>query len=542
MRKRLLICLILMVLLPLGVLTWLGVRLARSEIQAVKQRFRELAEERLYDFNSSIMQVLAASKREVDSINGIYGGYPDYFRRLLRNNGRITQYFVMDPEGKLLFPDPKAKNLTSGEREFLQRTAKLREEKVLLNGHAEPENNVPVKQPGNRVFSKFIKQKITVQQEVAADSKSGWHPWFWENGINLIYWRELPNGNILGAELDRVRLTSDIIGKLPDTSPVRASMPNALIRMRDSRDRIVYQWGGFSPAEKAKPQASLPLSFPLSSWRLEYYSGAPEFSSSFGGSIYFTLIVVLGCAGSVLLLLGIYFYRESLRDIREASTRVSFVNRVSHELKTPLTNIRLYAELLENNLAENDTKLQGYLKIITSESQRLSRLINNVLSFSRSRRGRLKITRIPGNIDGAVREIIAKFEPDFTAKGIEIKFTPGADGSVRFDPDALEQILINLFSNAGKYAADGKLLEVNTDRDGNMVMISVSDRGPGIPASERDRVFQPFQRLGNKLNEGVSGTGIGLNIARELARLHGGGLTLEPAKNGAKFLVILKVT
>jgi signal transduction histidine kinase len=258
--------------------------------------------------------------------------------------------------------------------------------------------------------------------------------------------------------------------------------------------------------------------------------GAPWWNFSAGWAL-----LALGVVG-----LALYFYREQAAEMREASQRVSFVNQVSHELKTPLTNIRLYAELLEDDIRgrdapEGDSPVTRYLDVIVFESQRLSRLIGNVLSFSRGRRDALDLHPHPGVVDDVVRRVLDQFQPALQAKNVQVSFSPGAAAETSFDPDALEQILGNLAGNVEKYASSGGKMEVASRQDGDRVEITVQDHGPGLSAAEGRRVFEPFYRVHNRLTEGVSGTGIGLAISRELARLHGGDLVLLPSATGACF-------
>jgi signal transduction histidine kinase len=218
---------------------------------------------------------------------------------------------------------------------------------------------------------------------------------------------------------------------------------------------------------------------------------------------------------------------------------VSFVNQVSHELKTPLTNIRMYAELLEGNLPDSDDKTSHYLGVIVSESQRLSRLIGNVLTFARQQRQKLNLHKTEGCVDDVVRAVLDHFRPSLESKGVKIIFTADAGGTVEFDRDALEQILGNLFSNVEKYAASGAKMEVTSRQEGDRTWIDVADAGPGIPKGQAEKVFEPFHRISNKVSDGVTGTGIGLSIARDLARRHGGDVKLLPSGRGACFRVEL---
>ncbi|MEZ5582474.1 MAG: HAMP domain-containing sensor histidine kinase [Candidatus Competibacteraceae bacterium] len=211
----------------------------------------------------------------------------------------------------------------------------------------------------------------------------------------------------------------------------------------------------------------------------------------------------------------------NIRELRLARQRVNFVNQVSHELKTPLTNIRLYAEMLDEDLAEDDTQARRYLDIIVGESQRLSRLITNVLSFARQQRGQSRLHLRPGRVDDVIAAVLAAFRPALAEKGMTVEWQGKADRWVKLDPDALEQMLNNLLSNAEKYAANSGTLHITSQQTDDEATLYIRDRGPGIAKRERHRVFQAFYRSESRLNEGVSGTGIGLTIARDLARLHG---------------------
>jgi signal transduction histidine kinase len=140
-----------------------------------------------------------------------------------------------------------------------------------------------------------------------------------------------------------------------------------------------------------------------------------------------------------------------------------------------------------------------------------------------------------GIIDQCVRSVLDNFSAAFEAKGIKVDFNAGADRPVEFDRDAVEQILGNLFSNVEKYAASGGWMEVTSNQQGTTTSIAVTDRGPGIPRGQEAQIFAPFHRLSNRLSDGVTGTGIGLSIARDLARKHGGDLKVVPTEVGACF-------
>jgi signal transduction histidine kinase len=338
---------------------------------------------------------------------------------------------------------------------------------------------------------------------------------------------------------------ADLIGDLPETAVsnfVDGPASSGRVELVDSNDQTIYQWGPFERPTDLKPIVEVPVSAPLSSWRLKYYLADDNLVTEPGRSAYFNLFAALTVIGIGLVGLAIYFARQYSREMRESRQRVNFVNQVSHELNTPLTNIRMYADLMEYDVQElesGDTeKLQSRLNVIVSESQRLSRLIGNVLTFARQQRSKSTLHMRPDQVDRVVSSVIERLRPELDERGIKVTFDGKAGATVKLDDDAVEQILLNLFSNVAKYAASGKTLRVDTRRQGQRTTIEVADDGPGIPTHEREKIFQPFYRLSDKI-EGVAGTGIGLTIARELARVHCGDLKLLKSTGGCRFQVEL---
>lgn len=220
------------------------------------------------------------------------------------------------------------------------------------------------------------------------------------------------------------------------------------------------------------------------------------------------------------------------RALRNAEQRVSFVNRVSHELKTPLTNILLNADLAADGA---DAKGRQRLARVQEETRRLARLIDNVLAFSR--RG---ASPLPAPAPLALRSLVAEVAETFALslkrRGVGIVIHGEDSTRVLADADSLRQILGNLLSNIEKYAASGGIADIVMTEDDENVTLLVQDRGPGIPTGEHERIFLPFHRLDDRPSEGVTGTGLGLAIARDLAEAMGGSLRLVPREGpGATF-------
>lgn len=365
---------------------------------------------------------------------------------------------------------------------------------------------------------------------------SGWIAWYVDARLMHIFWWRDPEGRTLGFVLDDARLLSDLIGRLPDAVQASEELGQARIQLLDSQSNTLYGWGDYRGEGSAL--RTLGLSHPLGSWRLEYHAPSLQRVAS---PLWLSLIAPLLLLGVGLVGLGYLLYREQRREMLLASQRVNFVNQVSHELKTPLTNVRLYAEMLQQRLeGDDDPATNRYLGVITGESQRLSRLIDNVLSFSRLQRRQLKPAPETADPDEQIQRILDTFTPLLRQRGIKPLFEPGIKHSLRYDRATLEQILNNLLSNCEKYAPDSGELRIRSWLDGEAFCVELQDRGPGIEQGERQRVFEPFYRSSSRLTDGVSGTGIGLGLARDLARDHGGDLTLEDSSSGSRFLICLK--
>lgn len=521
MKPKLTIVLALIVITPLAIVGWLGVRIVRSDQAAVEHGFRELVRGQLQAVDGGLARALENYRNAVIGEMMPFVTDRDTLRRRVRESPYVLQYFVTDADGRFVFPPVgRPLDLTAAERRALERTRQIWDSGVLAGVSGETESRSSIVQTRSDLPS------------------TDWHTWYWGNGLQLLLCAR-EGTRLYVAEINRARLVADLVGSLPETDGVSPELALGRIRFADAAGRLMYEWGAFEPVDDAVPVARLTLEPPLGAWSLEYFAAEDVFGSSVASGLLLNLVAGLGGLAAVVIGLTYYFYREQSREMREATQRVSFVNQVSHELKTPLTNIRMYAELLEQDLEERDEQSERHLGVIVGESQRLSRLIGNVLTFGRNQRGALKLHRKPGVVDDVLRAVLDQFGPALEARDIQIGFRPSAGRAASFDPDAVEQIVGNLISNVEKYGAGGKSLELISRQKGDTVEIVVADRGPGLPPREHGRIFEPFYRVSSSLTEGVSGTGIGLAISRELARLQGGDLRLEPSERGARFLVTL---
>lgn len=247
-----------------------------------------------------------------------------------------------------------------------------------------------------------------------------------------------------------------------------------------------------------------------------------------------TLILACGIAAA-LLLLGAFLFLQQRRALRLAEERVSFVNRVSHELGSPLTNILLNLDLSLRALDERPAESRRRLSLVNEEVQRLARLVSNVLTFSCGERKTLELRPAACIPDEVVEAVLAQFQPSLERRKVTVEWQRGATSGTLLDPDALAQITGNLISNVEKYACTGGWLGLETTMEDGRFQLRIRDRGPGIPPRQKERIFEAFERVHRGVSEGSSGTGLGLSIARDLARRMGGDLVLEPSENGAAF-------
>jgi len=254
---------------------------------------------------------------------------------------------------------------------------------------------------------------------------------------------------------------------------------------------------------------------------------------------YFSIISVVLLA----ITLGLAsLWRNARAQIMLAQKKDDFISAVSHELRTPLTSIRMYSEMLEKNWVKSQDKVAEYYRSMRQESERLSRLIENVLDFSRIQRGQKKYTFNAGDINKCVADVVEMMKPYAAQGGFSIKTEFGQLEQSVFDSDAVTQIVVNLLDNAIKYArnADDKTITTRTASDGQFILIDVEDHGPGVPHRQRKKIFEEFYRSGAEATRETTGTGLGLALVTKFAEAHNGFVEIINAKpTGAIFRVAL---
>jgi len=251
-------------------------------------------------------------------------------------------------------------------------------------------------------------------------------------------------------------------------------------------------------------------------------------------------IIAFSVAG--ILAGGLLTARAVMREVKLAKLKSGFVSNVSHGLKTPLTSLKMFADMLRSGQVKDEAERRECLDIIAQETERLGRLIQQVLDFGRLEARRRPFRWATGSLEPVVRAEAERFRrtmglsPEAFVLRVAVN-TP----VVAHDPDAFAEVVSNLLSNAYKYSrrADRRI-EMTLGPERGRVLLAVEDNGPGVPRRERRRIFEQFYRADDLLTQEVEGTGLGLAIAQHIVRAHGGRIFVEDRPGGgSRFVVVL---
>jgi signal transduction histidine kinase len=249
--------------------------------------------------------------------------------------------------------------------------------------------------------------------------------------------------------------------------------------------------------------------------------------------------LVLGCllAGILLML------RAAAREARLAELKSAFVSNVSHEMKTPLALIRLFAETLELGRVKSAERLQEYYRVIHNESRRLSQLIDNILDFSKMEAGRKQYHFEPGDVAEVVDSVVRTYEYQIRNAGFELSLeVDHCLPPLCMDAGALSQAVLNLLNNAVKYSAEVKKVGVRVARRDSHVAIEVADCGIGIPRSEHEKIFEKFYRVSTGLVHNTKGSGLGLTLSKHIVEAHRGRILVDSQPGaGSRFTILLPI-
>lgn len=442
---------------------------------------------------------------------------------------------------------------------------------------------LPTKEAGDALASKLTVGEINFRKLVGTDT-DGTFARFLQDKLHVMFWhRASDNPNLLfGAQVNIPRLTEELreyvrlgddlkndvcLALLDDAGkPVAISHPEfnpSQLRVAfGHKDRARFVSRNFNhnitvvpvtadgrfpatqvstngPADWKHPYVAAEIGEALPHWELAAYLLDPAQAGRSASTFKLTLGLLIA-----LLLLAIavgswLIVADLNRHLRLARQKTDFVSNVSHELKTPLTSIRMFTEMLAEDRVQDEAKRRHFLGIITAETARLTRLINNVLDFARLERGDKKHQFAPFDLAALVRETVESYRPHLETLGFTVRAqVPAGPLNFQGDRDAIAQVLVNLLSNAEKYSGERKEIEVALDLAADAIEVCVFDRGLGVPPGCKEKIFDQFYRAHDSLSSGIQGSGLGLTLARQIARAHGGEVIYQTREGGGSCFVL----
>lgn len=379
-------------------------------------------------------------------------------------------------------------------------------------------------------------------RQLVGNSNEGTVARFLENKLRVLLWYRSPNNSrlIFGAQLS---LPQIIAALRPVAGHLDSSLQKDLaIALLDDNARPVAISPPNFQANWKHPFVSTELGEALPHWELAVYWLDPSRLTAAARTLKLTLGLLIGVLLLAIVTGGWLIVADLNRQLTLAREKTDFVSNVSHELKTPLTSIRMFSELLAEGRVTDPEKRHSYLRIITAETSRLTRLINNVLDFSRMERGEKKYQLQPCDLAAVVRETLDTYRPHLETSGFVIRASlPEAPLVVQGDRDALAQVVVNLLSNAEKYSETRKDIEVQVKIHTEPLPhadVCVLDRGSGVPGACAEKIFEQFYRAHDSLASGIQGSGLGLTLARRIARAHGGDVVYHARDGGGSCFIL----
>lgn len=326
-------------------------------------------------------------------------------------------------------------------------------------------------------------------------------------------------------------------------------LPEALgnVQLNDAVEVVLTDLAGRPLSGKRNVSTALPLAteyfednFPP--WKIELFQAPAkgmeilDLRKSFFIWTILTLIIVLAF-GAFLLARTIAHEMEILK------IKSDFVSSVSHEFKTPLTSIKALMERLVDGKVRDAGKMDQYFSIIAQDTDKLTRLVNNLLDFSKIEEGKKEYVFSDTDIVRIATEQVERFKKEQVEAGPDIRLEIADEiPTLRADPDALSRALVNLLSNAVKFTPPGKTIRVGLSSDGENVVLEVEDEGIGIHPDEVGKVFEKFFQGRNAFDQSVKGTGLGLTLVKHIVEAHGGRIRVESRLGrGSRFSMVFPI-
>lgn len=380
-------------------------------------------------------------------------------------------------------------------------------------------------------FRRLLTQRMVVDMDLRSqppDELRHLHRDYASQSYLVSYWQRLHGGRryLVVAWHDIGRIVRETLPTLASDAPSAAHEPTPVahaasrVNVIDEEGRIIFG----PPLRTGEFTVGVRFPTTLYNWRVQVSPQASEEIASRVENRRLLEMTMVSLSAIVIVVGAIAIVLVSEKERRISALKSEFVANVSHELKTPLALIRMFAEMLQSGRVQTDAKRQEYLDVIVRESERLSALIENVLDFARLERGRGSYEFAEGDIGDAVARAANVYR--YRAERVGVRLVVDVEPKLpraHIDERAIQLAVSNLVDNALKYAPDGEEIIVRAASDGDAVRVDVVDRGPGVPPEDRQRIFERFVRLTSRVGESqVRGSGIGLALVKHIAESHGG--------------------
>ena len=255
-------------------------------------------------------------------------------------------------------------------------------------------------------------------------------------------------------------------------------------------------------------------------------------------------IMLIGLVTIVLIVGAWFIFSNIKKEMQLAQIKSDFVSNVSHELRTPLSLISMFSETLELDRVKSEEKKKEYYSIISQEANRLGRIVNTILSFSKMEAGKRQFNFVETYINDIAENINRSYKFHLEQKGFTFNLEKDETIPIlKIDEEAFSEALVNLVDNAVKYSDQLKVITVRTGKENDYVFIEVEDKGIGIPQKDQKKIYEKFFRVSSGNVHNVKGSGLGLSIVKHIMDAHNGRIELTSEVNkGSKFKLIFPLT
>jgi two-component system phosphate regulon sensor histidine kinase PhoR len=352
----------------------------------------------------------------------------------------------------------------------------------------------------------------------------------------LVFYLPQENGSpvLCGLFINPITYTRQVLApKMQE-----ASRQKALVFIQNQDNQVIYTTEPFS-------QTQLPQYKPL--WLMPAYElgillKGPSLEALAQRKSYTTLFLII--AMNLVLLLGIiWVFRNVRKEVRLAQKKSDFVSNVSHEIRTPLSLISMFAETLSMGRVKTEEKKKEYYDIIGQESARLARTVNKILNFSKMEAGKRTYQMESVDLIALISEILHSYDYHLKQQGFTYTFNKSVDSlTINADKEAISEAFINLLDNAINYSENEKEMLITCEQQGEQIILSVTDKGIGIPESEQKAIFDKFYRVSSATVHNTKGTGLGLSLVKHIMLAHRGEVAVSSkAGQGSTFQLIFSL-